>query len=54
MLEYKELVEISGGANIVSGTLLSAISKLINSMLDAGRSLGSAVRRMKSGSMCPA
>lgn len=52
MLEKEELLQIVGGINI-TGSLLSSIYKGINSIMDVGRSLGSAIRRDLSGSMCP-
>lgn len=53
MLEYNELIEVVGGGNTLSGTLLNAMSKIINTVLDTGRSLGSAIRRIKTGNVCP-
>ncbi len=52
MLEKEELLQIVGGISI-TGSLLSSIYKGINSIMDVGRSLGSAIRRAISGSMCP-
>jgi len=46
-----ELIQIQGGINL-TGTLLSSISKGINSILEVGRSLGSAIRRAWSGKLC--
>ncbi len=48
----EELLKIVGGINI-TGTLLSNVYKLGGLILDAGRSLGSAIRRIVGGSMCP-
>lgn len=50
-LEKHELLEIDGGA--ISGTLISAFVKGINSLLDLGRSLGTAIRRVKTNNICP-
>ncbi len=50
MLEKKELCLIYGGS--ISGTLINAIVKGINSLLELGRSVGSAIRRGFSGNLC--
>lgn len=52
MLEKEELLEIVGGINI-TGSFLNSIYKCVNTIMDVGRSLGSAIRRAISGSMCP-
>lgn len=44
MLEKEELLQIVGGINI-TGTLINALYKGINTIMDIGRSLGSAIRR---------
>ncbi len=50
---YKtELLMINGGGTI-SGTLLNSIVRGINALLDLGRSLGTAIRRIGSNSVCP-
>lgn len=51
-LNKNELVCIDGGATI-SGTLISALSKGVNTILDMGRSLGTAIRRIGSNNICP-
>ena len=52
MLEKQELLQIVGGISI-TGSLISAIHRGISTIMDVGRSLGSAIRRAISGSMCP-
>jgi len=47
----KDLLEISGGVN-VSGSIINAFAKGINSILDLGRSLGTAIRRLYNGNLC--
>lgn len=47
-----ELRLIVGGAANISGSVLNAISRLINTLLDLGRSVGSALRSSKTGNMC--
>lgn len=53
MLEKNELLLISGGALKINGAFLNYISKSINSIIDLGRSLGSAIRRAIGGTLCP-
>lgn len=52
MVELKkiELLNINGGS--ISGTMINAFSKALNSILDLGRSLGTAIRRIASGNLC--
>lgn len=45
------MLEIEGGINI-SGSLISAFTKAINTILEVGRSLGTAIRRINSGQTC--
>lgn len=46
-----ELLNIYGGISI-SGTLINSISRGINTILDLGRSLGSAIRRVMEKNIC--
>ncbi len=50
-LKNEELLRMEGGINI-SGTLLNSIYHVIESILDVGRSLGSALRRLHDGNVC--
>lgn len=54
MLELgnNELINIEGGASF-SATLLNAASRAISTFMELGRNLGSAIRRVVSGSVCP-
>ena len=45
-----ELKNIQGGA--ISGNLLNYLSKLITTILDIGRTIGSAINYMKNGRTC--
>ena len=45
-----ELIEIKGGA--ISGNFLNYLSKLITTILDIGRTIGSAIAYMKNGKTC--
>lgn len=51
-MEKKELLQIVGGVSI-TGTLLNSLYKVGNALFEIGRSLGSAIRRIVGGSMCP-
>lgn len=50
-LKKEELLNINGGG--ISGTLLNSVIRGINALLDLGRSLGTAIRRLGSNSICP-
>lgn len=50
-LSKDELKNIDGGATI-SGTLINAFTNGMKTILDLGRSLGSAVRRVKEDKLC--
>lgn len=49
-LKKEELLSINGGS--ISGTMINAFSRAINSLLDLGRSLGTAIRRITTGNLC--
>lgn len=51
-LNLKETFEIVGGISI-SAALFSALSKAATTVIDAGRALGSAIRRFYTGNLCP-
>jgi len=50
-LNKEELLNVDGGS--ISGTLISSLTRGINTLLDMGRSLGTAIRRIGSGNVCP-
>ena len=50
-LNNNELLEIAGGINW-TGTFFSSIARAIDTVMDVGRSLGSAIRRLADGSLC--
>lgn len=50
-LTKTELCNIVGGA--VTASFLNAIARGINVILDLGRSVGSAIRRIGNGTVCP-
>lgn len=49
-MSEKELMLVHGGA--VSGNLLNYLCKLITTILDIGRTIGSAINYMKNGRTC--
>ena len=49
-LTNKELLEINGGAITVA--FINAMARGISTILDVGRSLGTAIRRIFGGSIC--
>lgn len=51
-LKNKELLYIEGGASWFTASFLNAASRALSTLLDIGRSLGSAIRRTISGSVC--
>ncbi len=50
ILNKQELLMISGGA--ISGSLINAFIRGINTILDLGRSLGTAIRRIQTKQFC--
>ena len=51
-LKDKELMNIEGGANWLTASFLNAAARAMNTLIDAGRSLGSSIRRAFSGKVC--
>lgn len=51
-LNSEELKSIIGGASI-SGTLVSSLVKGVTTFFDIGRYLGSSIRRIFGGNICP-
>ena len=49
-LMNEELINIRGGS--ISGSLINAFARGIESLLDLGRSLGNAIRRIRSHAIC--
>ena len=49
-LKEKELRNIQGGG--ISASFITAAVRAVTSLLELGRSLGTAVRRIHSGSVC--
>lgn len=51
-LSTNEMFEINGGATNISGTLLNAIAKIMTTILDIGRAIGTAINMSISGKKC--
>lgn len=41
------------GGDSISGTVINAFTNVIKLLMDAGRSFGSAIRRVSEGNLCP-
>lgn len=51
-MEKKELLQIVGGFKLTS-SFLNAIYRTANAVVEIGRTIGSTLRRIKEGRMCP-
>ena len=51
-LDKEELMEIKGGTNFLTGSFISSLVRAGNTLLEIGRSLGTSVRRIFSGTIC--
>lgn len=49
-LKKQELLQIEGGA--ITATLINSLARAVNTMLNLGRSVGSAIRRIYKGKVC--
>lgn len=52
ILNEEELSVLIGGGTTLSGTFINSISKLITTLLDLGRTIGSSIRYAKSKTVC--
>ena len=54
MIEIKkeELFDIVGGINWTA-SFFSSVARAIDTVMNVGRSLGSAIRRISNGTLCP-
>lgn len=48
----KELEQIIGGTNF-TGALVNSLVSLMQTIMDTGNRIGSAIRRITEGNMCP-
>lgn len=51
-IQFDQLDSIYGGTTI-SGTIINAFTNVIRVLQEAGHSLGSALRRIGEGNLCP-
>ncbi len=51
-LKETELYEIQGGGISINATLINAFARAISTILDLGRTVGSAIRRIYSKNYC--
>lgn len=51
-MSNEELYLVYAGATKMSGTLLNSVSKLINTLLDFGRVIGTSIRRLIDKNYC--
>lgn len=52
-IDDNKLDNITGGADTISGTVIRAFVEVIELFVDAGRGVGSAIRRVAEGNICP-
>ena len=51
MLENSEMLKIKGGG-ILTSALVNASTRFLSSILDLGKMVGSAIRRLSTGQLC--
>jgi hypothetical protein len=51
-LNSEELYKIEGGSSAISATLLNALSRAASTLLELGRTVGTAIRRTYSKNYC--
>lgn len=52
-LNKNEMLSVSGGSFNITTTFLTVLIRGVNSFMDVGRSLGTAIRRVSSNKVCP-
>ena len=52
-IEEKKQILIVGGSTTLSGTILNQLNKLIDILVDSGRTLGTSIRRIVEDKICP-
>lgn len=52
-LTDKEAEVVFGGSSTISGTVINAFVNVIKLVYEAGKGLGSAIRRLSEEKMCP-
>lgn len=51
-LKDKDLMDIQGGANWLTASFFNAAARAMDTLIEIGRSLGSAIRRAFNGKVC--
>ncbi len=51
-IDSPELIKITGGGFEFTSAMLSAINKSVETIYNLGRSIGSSIRRIFTGSLC--
>lgn len=53
-INNQNLAEITGGAStVINGSFVNAFVNIIKLLMDAGNSVGSSIRRIAEGEVCP-
>lgn len=47
------LDQVIGGGTSISGTVINAFTNVIKLLIDAGKGVGSSIRRVAEGNLCP-
>jgi len=53
IISNSELDKIKGGSEYITGSIINALVNVIKVLKDAGYSLGSGIRRVAEGNICP-
>ena len=53
-LNKEELLNVNGGASLLTASFLNAASRIISTILELGRSLGTSIIRSTTGRYCEA
>jgi len=53
ILNKEELLQINGGGVAITATLINALARGITTILNLGKTIGSAIRMGTSGKVCP-
>lgn len=51
-MKDEELIEIKGGSIRFGSTLLNSVSRILNTITDLGRTVGTSIRMLVSGRRC--
>jgi len=51
-MDREELINCVGGSSSISGTFINSICKFISTLLDLGRTIGSALYYQRNGKSC--